>query len=102
MTCLYTIWPADREGLPAETSVTWLRERHWLVLDVTDGLGAAHIVEGPVSREMALHRALELREHRAAKRLLLERTHELGPPDTVELCCDRCQREPKGTNDEQH
>ncbi len=58
---LYTIWPSDREGMPAATSGAWRQSRRWLVLDVTDGLDAARVVEGPVSREAALHRELELR-----------------------------------------
>lgn len=61
MTRVYTIWPADREGLPAASSSAWRQERRWLVLDVTDGLDAAHVVEGPVSRWEALRRELELR-----------------------------------------
>ena len=61
MTRVYTIWPADREGLPATSSSAWHQERRWLVLDVTEGLDAAHVVEGPVSRWDALRRELELR-----------------------------------------
>jgi hypothetical protein len=69
MTRIYTIWPATREGVPASTSGAWRQERHWLVLDVTDGMGAARIVEGPVSRWEALRRELELRAfaHKARK-----------------------------------
>ena len=58
---VYTIWPADRDGMPAASSGAWRQQIRWLVLDVTDGLDAAHIVEGPVSREIALRRELELR-----------------------------------------
>jgi hypothetical protein len=58
---IYTIWPADRDGLPVASSGAWQQTRRWLVLDVTDGLDAARIVEGPVSRETALRRELELR-----------------------------------------
>lgn len=61
MTRIYTIWPATKEGLPATSSGAWRQSRRWLVLDVTDGLEAAHVVEGPVSRWTALHRELELR-----------------------------------------
>lgn len=58
---VFTIWPADREGLPTSTSGAWRQTRRWLVLDVTDGLDNAHVVEGPVSRQEALRRELELR-----------------------------------------
>jgi hypothetical protein len=58
---VYTIWPADRDGLPASSSAAWQQSTSWLVLDVTDGLGAAHVVEGPVSRWDALRRELEIR-----------------------------------------
>lgn len=58
---VYTIWPADREGMPASTASAWRQEARWLVLDVSDGLDAAHVVEGPVSRETALRRELEVR-----------------------------------------
>lgn len=61
MNRIYTIWPADREGLPASSSGAWRQERRWLVLDVTDGFDQAHVVEGPVSRWTALRRELELR-----------------------------------------
>lgn len=58
---IYTIWPADREGALATSTGAWHQDRHWLVLDITDGLDQARIVEGPVSREMALQRQLEIR-----------------------------------------
>jgi hypothetical protein len=58
---LYTIWPADREGLPASSPTAWQQDRHWIVLDITDGLDSAHVVEGPVSRWEALRRELEIR-----------------------------------------
>lgn len=61
MTRVYTIWPADREGMPASSSTAWRQERCWIVLDVTDGLDSAHVVEGPVSRWEAIRRELELR-----------------------------------------
>lgn len=61
MTRIYTTWPADRDGIPAKTAAAWRQARHWLVLDITEGLGRARIVEGPVSREAAFHRELELR-----------------------------------------
>lgn len=57
---VYTIWPADQEGLPA-TAGGWQQNRRWLVLDVTDGLAEAHVVEGPVTRTGAYLRASELR-----------------------------------------
>lgn len=58
---IYTIWPADKEGMPTSTSGAWHQTRRWLVLDVTDGLDAARVVEGPVPRQEALRRELELR-----------------------------------------
>jgi hypothetical protein len=58
---VYTIWPGDREGLPARASNAWRQDRYWLVLDVTDGLDRACVVEGPVPRQEALRRELELR-----------------------------------------
>lgn len=60
-TRVYTIWPGNREGLLATGSSAWRQDRHWLVLDVTDGLDAACVVEGPVSRQEALRREVELR-----------------------------------------
>ena len=59
MTRVYTVWPADREGVPATSSGAWRQDRHWIVLDITGG--DARVVEGPVSREDALRRELELR-----------------------------------------
>lgn len=61
MSVIYTIWPADKDGLPTSAAGAWRQDRRWLVLDVTEGLEAARIVEGPVSRWTALHRELELR-----------------------------------------
>jgi hypothetical protein len=61
MTRVYTIWPANYEDLPALSSGTWHQERRWFVLDVTDGLAAAYIVEGPVSHPEALRREAEIR-----------------------------------------
>ena len=61
MTRVYTIWPSDKEGLPTSSAGAWRQDRHWLVLDVTEGLDAARVVEGPVSRWEALRRELELR-----------------------------------------
>ena len=67
MTRVYTIWPANREGVPATSSGAWRQDRHWLVLDVTGG--DTYVVEGPVSRWTALRRELELRASaRAADR----------------------------------
>ena len=57
----YKIWPADHDGMPATSQGAWHQDAHWLVLDVTDGLDAAHIVEGPVTRQIAVQRELELR-----------------------------------------
>lgn len=59
MTRVYTIWPANREGVPATSTGAWRQNRHWLVLDVTGG--DTCVVEGPVSRRTALRRELELR-----------------------------------------
>lgn len=58
---VYTIWPADHDGLPASVSSAWQQDRRWLVLDITDGMEDAHIVEGPVSRQEACRRELEIR-----------------------------------------
>jgi hypothetical protein len=58
---VYTIWPADKKGLPAGGAGAWRQERRWLVLDVTEGLDAASVVEGPVPRREALRRELKLR-----------------------------------------
>ena len=67
MTRVYTIWPANREGVPAKSSGAWHQDRHWLVLDITGG--DTCVVEGPVSRWEALRRELELRTSaQAAKR----------------------------------
>ena len=65
---VYTIWPADRDGRPASTSAAWRQATRWLVLDVTDGLDSAHVVEGPVSRWDALRRELEIRAVDKARR----------------------------------
>jgi len=54
-----TIWPANREGTPATSAAAWRQDRHWVVLDITDG--DIFVVEGPVTHETALLRALELR-----------------------------------------
>ena len=61
MTRVYTIWPANREGVPATAPGAWQQDRHWIVLDITEGMGRSLVVEGPVSRETALRRELELR-----------------------------------------
>lgn len=57
---IYTIWPASQDDLPAATSGPWQKERHWLVLDVTDGIASSYVVEGPVAHPEALHRAAEI------------------------------------------
>jgi hypothetical protein len=59
VTRVYTIWPADRDGQPASGTAAWHQESRWLVLDITGG--DTHVVEGPVSRAIALRRELELR-----------------------------------------
>ena len=59
MTRVFTIWPADREGIPAKSSGAWHQDRNWLVLDITSGDPC--VVEGPVSRGTALRRERELR-----------------------------------------
>lgn len=61
MSRVYTIWPADRDGNPARGSSAWRQEGRWLVLDITDGVDDPHVVEGPVSRQEALRRELEIR-----------------------------------------
>lgn len=61
VTRIYTTWPADRDGFPATKASAWHQDRHWLVLDITDGMGRSRVVEGPVSRWAALRRELELR-----------------------------------------
>jgi hypothetical protein len=67
---VYTIWPSDKDGRPSTSQGAWRQERRWLVLDVTGGLGGTRVVvEGPVSRQEALRRELELRANaRAANR----------------------------------
>lgn len=57
---IYTIWPAAQDNLPAASSGPWHQERRWLVLDVTDGVAASYIVEGPVAHPEALQRATEI------------------------------------------
>lgn len=66
MTRVYTIWPADREGVPATSSGAWRQDRYWIVLDVT--WGDACVVEGPVSRWIALRRELELRANARSRK----------------------------------
>lgn len=61
MTRVYTIWPSDRDDMPATSAQAWHQEARWLVLDVTEGFDSAIIVEGPVSRATALRRELEIR-----------------------------------------
>jgi hypothetical protein len=58
---VYTIWPADRDGLPARFESAWRQNTWWLVLDITDGTDHAHVVEGPVSRDVAIRREREVR-----------------------------------------
>jgi hypothetical protein len=78
---VYTIWPADRDDLPARFESAWQQDARWLVLDITDGLDHAHVVEGPVSREIAIRREREVRavakaatknlhQHRSGRRLV--------------------------------
>ena len=59
-TRVYTIWPADRDGLPARFESAWQQDSRWLVLDITDGDEASHVVEGPVTREVAIRRQQEM------------------------------------------
>ena len=69
MTRVFTIWPADKQGQPASGAASWRQERDWLVLDITEGLSAWRIVEGPVTKWVALQRELELRAtHRKARK----------------------------------
>lgn len=56
---VFTIWPANHEGIPATSAGAWHQDRHWVVLDITGG--DTCVVEGPVSRATALRRELELR-----------------------------------------
>ena len=77
---VYTIWPAGRDGLPATARSAWHQQSRWLVLDVSDGLGAPYVVEGPVSRATALRRELELRvaDHAIAQKRRYEPTAHEG------------------------
>ena len=69
MSRVFTIWPADREGKRARRESAWRQERSWLVLDITDGINDPYVVEGPVTRQEALRRELEIRAvDRAATR----------------------------------
>ncbi len=56
---VFTIWPANSDGIPATTEAAWRQDRYWVVLDITGG--DVHVVEGPVPKEIALRRELELR-----------------------------------------
>ena len=58
---VYTIWPADRDGLPARCESAWQQDARWLVIDITDGPDYPHVVEGPVSRAVAIKREQEVR-----------------------------------------
>lgn len=64
---IYTIWPAEQDS-PAATSGPWHQERRWLVLDVTDGIAASYVVEGPVEHPQALQRIAEIQFVAQAKR----------------------------------
>ena len=57
---VYTIWPADRDGLPARFESAWQQDARWLVIDITDGPDHPHVVEGPVSRAIAIRRQQEV------------------------------------------
>jgi len=74
---VYTIWPCDRDGVPAAVIATaaWQQDRHWLVLDVTEGLERSHVVEGPVTLAVALHRELELRTTARTTRPAVHKEH---------------------------
>lgn len=75
---VYTIWPADRDGLPASVSSAWRQDRRWLVLDITDGMENAHVVEGPVTRQEACRRELEVRAtDRQAAKIAKARDHQI-------------------------
>ena len=65
---IYTIWPATQEDLPATVSGPWGQEVRWLVLDVTDGIVASYIVEGPVTQPEAIRRAAEIQSVARTKR----------------------------------
>ena len=76
---VYTIWPADRDGLPARFESAWQQDARWLVIDITDGRDHPHVVEGPVSRAVAIRREQEVRavakaaaknQHSTSRRLI--------------------------------
>jgi hypothetical protein len=69
MSRIFTIWPADAIGQPARTASAWQQQRNWLVLDISNGMGDACVVEGPVSRQEACHRELELRAEERKKKV---------------------------------
>lgn len=71
---VYTIWPADRDGLPARFESAWQQDTRWLVLDITDGPDHAHVVEGPVPRDTAIRREREMRAVAKATAKNLNRT----------------------------
>lgn len=82
---IYTIWPASQEDLPASTSGPWHQERRWLVLDVTDGIAASYIVEGPVTHPEAIRRATEIQTRARKLKPLVQAAQ---PADSKERC--RC------------
>jgi hypothetical protein len=70
---VFTIWPANSEGIPATSEGAWRQDRHWVVLDITGG--GTFVVEGPVSRETALRRELELRARTKASKAPARKEH---------------------------
>ncbi|HSX22419.1 MAG TPA: hypothetical protein VLE97_06540 [Gaiellaceae bacterium] len=97
MTRVYTIWPADRQGMPASCSSAWRQEKSWVVLDISDGIDAAHVVEGPVSRQEACKRELELRAiaRRTARAAKSSARHSGSRPrvQEPEVCYASARRE---------
>ena len=63
---MFTIWPANSDGILATSEAAWRQDRYWVVLDITGGDSC--VVEGPVSRDIALRRELELRVQGCAQK----------------------------------
>jgi hypothetical protein len=64
---VFCIWPSDAVGMPARVASAWHQDRNWLVLDISDGMHDACVVEGPVSKQEACRRELELRAEERKK-----------------------------------